>query len=53
MESDSELLFGTFKENKESIFSLIPDISKLNTDFGWYERVSFEEGIKKLIVGRR
>lgn len=52
-ESGSELQFGTFKENKESIFSLIPNVSKLNTDFCWYERVSFEEGIKKLIMGRR
>lgn len=48
-ESNSELQFGTFKENKESVFSLIPDVSKLNSDFGWYERVSFEEGIIKLI----
>lgn len=52
-ESGSELQFGTFKENKESIFSLIPNVSKLNADFCWYERVSFEEGIKKLIMGRR
>ncbi len=43
--SDSDLRFGTFKENKESVFSLIPDISKLNTDFGWMERTMFEEGI--------
>ena len=47
--SDSELLFGTFKENKESVFSLIPDVSKLNTDFGWMEKVSFEEGINLLL----
>lgn len=52
-ESGLELQFGTFKENKESVYSLIPDVSKLNADFGWYESVSFEEGIKKLIVGRR
>ena len=51
--SDSELQFGTFTENKESVFSLIPDVSKLNTDFGWYEKVSFERGIKKLIVRRQ
>lgn len=51
--SDSELQFGLFEENKESVFSLIPDVSKLNTDFDWYERVSFEVGIKKLIVGRQ
>lgn len=50
--SDSELCFGTFTENKESVFSLIPNVSKLYTDFNWYEKVSFEEGIKKLIVGR-
>ena len=48
-ESDSELRFGTFKENKESVYSLIPDVSNLNADFGWYENVSFEEGIKKLV----
>lgn len=52
-ESDSELQFGSFKENKESVFSLIPDVSKLNSDFGWHERVFFEEGIKKLIVRRQ
>lgn len=51
--SGSELQFGTFKENKESIYSLIPDVSKLNTDFSWIEKVSFEEGIKKLIVRRQ
>ena len=51
--SDSVLRFGTFKENKESVFSLIPDVSKLNTDFGWMEKVVFEDGIKKLMVGRR
>ena len=48
-ESSSELQFGTFKENRESVFSLIPDVSKLNTDFGCYEKVPFEEGIRKLI----
>ena len=47
--SNSELQFGTFKENKESVFSLIPDVSKLNTDFDWIEKVSFEEGIHELI----
>ena len=52
-ESDSELQFGSFKENKESVFSLIPDMSRLNMDVGWYEKYSFEEGIKNLIVRRR
>ncbi len=52
-ESDSELQYGSFKENKESIFSLIPDVSKLAMDFGWIEKNSFENGMKKLIVGRR
>lgn len=47
--SDSELQFGTFEENKESVFSLIPDVSKLNIDFSWHETVSFEEGIKRII----
>lgn len=50
--SGSELQFGTFKENMESIFSLIPDVSKLNNDFDWYEKVSFEEGIKKVITNK-
>ena len=50
--SDSELCFGTFKENKESVYSLIPDVSKLNTDFNWYEKITFEEGIKNLITKR-
>lgn len=52
-ESDSELQYGSFKENKESIFSLIPDVSKLTMDFGWIEKKSFENGMKKLIVGRK
>lgn len=52
-ESDSELQFGSFKDNKESVFSLIPDVSKLNTNFGWIEKVSFEEGIRQLIVRRQ
>lgn len=50
--SDSELLFGTFKENKESVFSLIPDVSKLNNEFNWYEKTSFEEGIRQLVARR-
>lgn len=50
--SDSGLCFGTFKENKESVYSLIPDVSKLNTDLNWYENVSFETGINQLIYGR-
>lgn len=51
-ESDSELQFGTFKENKESVYSLIPDISKFNTAFNWHEKYSFEDGINQLISGR-
>ena len=47
--TDSALLFGTFQENKESVFSSIPDISKLNHALNWYEITSFEEGIIHLV----
>ena len=47
--SNSELKFGMFKENRESVFSLIPDMSKLNRDFSWFEKYSFEEGVTKIV----
>ena len=53
VESDSELQFGTFKENRESTYPLIPDVSKFSTTFGWYEKVSFPEGILMIINNKK
>lgn len=47
--SDSLLLYGDRQETEESTRSLIPDISKINREIGWYEKVSFPQGIKEII----
>lgn len=50
--SESDLQFGGFVENKESTFPLIPDISKANKTFGWYEKYTFEQGIKIIVKNK-
>ena len=50
--SESELQFGKFVENKESVFPLIPDISKVCTEFGWFEKTTFANGITTIIKNK-
>lgn len=47
--SESELQFGKFIENEESVFPLIPDLSKTNKTFDWSEKFTFEMGIKQIV----
>lgn len=49
-ESCSELRFGAFKQGSESAMSIMPDMSKVTTIFGWKPKVTFEEGIQKMIA---
>ena len=51
--SKSELQFGKFVENKESVFSLIPDISKTNKTFDWCEKYTFDKGIRSIILNKQ
>ena len=53
VDSKSELQFGKFVENKESIFSLIPDISKANKTFDWCEKYTFDKGIRSIISNKQ
>lgn len=50
--SESELQFGKFVENKESVFPLIPDISKVCSEFGWFEKTTFTNGITTIIKNK-
>lgn len=47
--SSSDLKYGIFKQNPESMKSVICDSSKLKELTGWNERISFEEGIKEIV----
>ena len=47
--SSSELLYGTRPETEVSTRSLIPDISRINREIGWYEKVSFPQVIKMIL----
>ncbi len=47
--SKSELRFGAFKPGKDSTFSILPDMDKVEKTFGWQAEVSFAAGISKMI----
>ena len=47
--SRSQLNFGAFHQAAESAIHLMPDMSKVEAVFGWTHRVTFREGILKLI----
>lgn len=49
-DSCSELRFGAFKQGSESAMSIMPDMSKVTRIFGWQPKVTFEEGIHKMII---
>lgn len=50
LNSKSRLLFGSFKEAKGSVVSTCPDVSKLKNIYKFNEEISFEEGIKKIVL---
>lgn len=47
--SESELRFGAFKPGKDSTYSILPDMDKVERTFGWRQKVSFSAGITKMI----
>lgn len=47
--SESELRFSTFQQEKGSTFSIQPDMGKVERIFGWEPKISFEEGIQRVI----
>lgn len=46
-------VFGERKSNAEGNTSLIPNMEKLKKAINWNEKVSFEEGIRKIIAERK
>lgn len=50
--SKSELRFGTFQQGKESALSVVPDMSKVSSVFGWKAQYSFSEGIRRMVEQR-
>ena len=47
--SSSNLKYGTFRQNPESVKSVICSSNKLKTLTGWNEQISFEKGIMGII----
>lgn len=47
--SSSKLLYGAFKQNPESIKSIICDSTKIADLIGWHEEIAFKDGIKEII----
>lgn len=48
--SNSKLNFGAYKQPAESAVSLLPDMDKVEKFFGWKPEVTFEEGIRKIVL---
>lgn len=46
---ESRLMYGAFKENPESIYSLKPVVEKVENAVGWREMVDFREGIRRIV----
>lgn len=49
VDTTSHLLYGAFKQNSESVFSVIPDVDKIQSIIGWREKYVFSEGIRDII----
>lgn len=47
--SQSKLLFGSIPYPETGMVNVCPDITKLKKETGWRPRISFEEGISKII----
>ncbi|HVI42642.1 MAG TPA: NAD(P)-dependent oxidoreductase [Anaerovoracaceae bacterium] len=47
--SCSELLYGEILYPETGMVSIEPDITKLQTQTGWFPKVSFSEGVEKII----
>lgn len=48
--SRSQLIYGRVPYPETGMVSIEPDISKLRDETGWFPRVSFSEGVKKIIA---
>lgn len=48
-DSKSELHFGAYKQSEESALSIIPDMSKVESTFGWKQRIHFSDGIRYIV----
>ena len=51
--SKSKLIFGSLLYPTNGIVNLNPDISKLIRETGWFPKVSFQEGIEKIIKSKK
>ncbi len=47
--STSELRFGSFKQSPDSELSLLPDMTKVESVFGWKQKISFADGIQEIV----
>lgn len=47
--SSSELRFGAFRPAAESAISLLPDMTRVETLFGWKQSIPFPDGIRDVI----
>ena len=51
--SKSKLIFGSLPYPTNGLVNLNPDISKLIRETGWCPKVSFQEGIEKIIKAKK
>ncbi len=49
--SDSRLEYGKVPYPAEGMVSFIPDVSKLKREIHWDSKITFEEGIKRILQG--
>lgn len=51
--SNSNLLYGAFTQNPESVRSIICDATKIIEKTGWHQEITFEDGIKDIISRKK
>ena len=49
LNSKGELMFGSFRQNRESVMSLKPSIKRAETKLGWSAKKSFKDGIINIV----
>lgn len=49
MQSDSELLYGKIAYPKQGMVSFIPVIKKMQQEIGWQSKITFKEGIRRIL----
>lgn len=47
--SRSRLDFGAFQQGSDSALSILPDMTKVETTFGWKPKIPFDDGIRHMI----